>query len=67
MGQMKFTNAQLCVILGIMFAAIVLANIFAPGAVATVTAMATALFSALFIQRHEGEPPPPDDKKDGAQ
>ncbi len=55
---MKFTTWQLVVILAILVAGIVCANVFAPGSVATVTAMATTLFAALFVTHDNGPKPP---------
>lgn len=49
---MKFTTWQLVAILAILFGAIICAAVFAPGMSATVVAMATTLFAALFVS-HE--------------
>ena len=54
---MKFTPWQLVTVLAILLAAVILANVFAPGAVATVVSMATTVIGALFVNRHDGDPP----------
>lgn len=48
---MKFTNVEMVAILAILVAGVILSNVYAPGAVATVTAMSTTLFAALFVNR----------------
>ncbi len=53
---MSFSNWQLVAILAILLAAIVCAQIFAPGAASTVVGMATTLFAALFVQRDRAKP-----------
>lgn len=52
---MKFSAWQMVAILAILFAAIICAHLFAPGATATVVSMVTTLFAALFLQRESGE------------
>lgn len=56
---MKLTNWQLIAALAVLFAAIIGAHIFAPGATAIVVSMATTAFGALFLNRKD--PPPPND------
>ena len=57
---MKFTPWQLVAVLAILFAAILLANVYAPGAVATVVSMATTVFAALFVEGRRDRCPPPE-------
>ncbi|MBX3218930.1 MAG: hypothetical protein KF795_00340 [Labilithrix sp.] len=56
---MKFSPWQLVAVLAILFAAIILAHVFTPGAAATIVSMATTVFAALFVHRDGGGPPPP--------
>jgi hypothetical protein len=56
--MMKLTPWQMVATLGVLFAAIICAYVFAPGAVTLVVGMATTLF-ALLVQKHDGDPPAP--------
>lgn len=63
---MKLNGWQLIALVAILLAAIIVANIFAPGAVAIVTSVISALV-ALFVERAKTEPPPAvEAPKDGA-
>jgi hypothetical protein len=53
-GSMKFTPWQLVAVIAILLAAVIVANIYAPGAAATVVSMATTIFGALFVNRIDG-------------
>lgn len=59
---MKFTAWQLVAVIAILLTAVIVANIYAPGAAATVVSMATTVFAALFVNRSDGDggdgPPP---------
>jgi len=56
---MRFTPWQMVAVLAILLAAIILAHVFAPGAVGTIVSMATTIFAALFVQRRDDDVPPP--------
>jgi hypothetical protein len=56
---MKFTPWQLVAVLAILLTAIIVANRYAPGAVATVVSMATTVFAALFVGPHDDDDGPP--------
>ncbi|WP_146654434.1 hypothetical protein [Labilithrix luteola] len=50
---MKLTAWQMVAVLAILFAAIICANVFAPGVSAVVVSMATTALGALVLQRDD--------------
>ncbi len=63
---MTFSTWQLILILTILVSGVIVANVFAPGAVATVAAIATTLVAGLFVTRKGGGPPDPPAGEGGA-
>src|SRR5262249_32435418 len=57
--MMKFTPWQRVAVLAILLAAIIVANMYVPGAVATLVSMATTVFAALFVRCQDDQDPPP--------
>lgn len=55
---MKFTSWQLVVILALLLAAVIVAHVWAPGAVALVASAATTIIGTLFVQRAPAPPLP---------
>lgn len=57
---MKFTTNQLLVILAILIAGIIAAHVWAPGAVAMIWSITTAIVTTFFVNKKDGGDPPDD-------